>query len=183
MKPESDPRSDETLVNALNQGEADAFETLYYRYREWVVGMAYRFTGNREDAVDVLQETFAYFLRKFPGFKLRAKLTTFLYPVVKNISLRARQKRMRFASNEEIPEEPVEAEDTDDWEQRSELSTVMQGLSDGHREVVMLRFVDGMTVEEIAQALEVPLGTVKSRLHHALEALRGDARVRKYFEK
>ena len=68
--------SDEALVDALNRGDRSAFETLYHRYKSWVVSLAFRFCNNREDALDVLQEAFTYLYRKFPGFELRAKMKT-----------------------------------------------------------------------------------------------------------
>src|SRR5437667_10369463 len=73
----SDSRSDQELIAAINDGDSSAFELLYYRHRDWVVSLAYRFTGDRELAFDVLQETFLYFVRKFPGFRLTAQLRTF----------------------------------------------------------------------------------------------------------
>src|SRR3954469_9659369 len=105
-RPRPDPRSDAELVRALNAGEASAFDALYFRYRDWVVRLARRFTGNDDDALDVLQETFSYVFRKFPGFVLTASMTTFLYPVVKNLSIAARRKRTRMASTDalETPE-------------------------------------------------------------------------------
>src|SRR5690349_24540123 len=87
--------SDQQLVDAINAGDARAFDALYFRYRDWVVRLATRFTGHGDDALDVLQETFAYVLRKFPGFRLSASMTTFLYPVVKNLSIAAKRKRTR----------------------------------------------------------------------------------------
>ena len=89
-----DPRDDAGLVEAINRGDATAFEALYYRYRDWVVRLARRITGNDADALDVLQETFAYLLGKFPGLRLTARMTTFLYPAVKHLSLVARSKRL-----------------------------------------------------------------------------------------
>ena len=86
----SNSRSDQELIAAINNGDSGAFELLYYRHRDWVVSLAYRFTGDRELALDVLQETFLYFLRKFPGFILTAQLKTFLYPAVRNLSISAR---------------------------------------------------------------------------------------------
>src|SRR5688500_13279504 len=83
LPPPADPRSDLELVAALNGGDVSAFNGLYYRYRDWVVRLAARFTGSDDDALDVLQETFSYVLRKFPGFRLTSAMTTFLYPVVK----------------------------------------------------------------------------------------------------
>src|SRR5213594_1361660 len=87
-----DARSDLELIAAINDGEAAAFEALYFRYRDWVVGLAHRFTGDSDSALDVLQETFLYFLRKFPGFRLTASLKTFLYPAIRNLSIAARRK-------------------------------------------------------------------------------------------
>jgi RNA polymerase sigma-70 factor (ECF subfamily) len=94
-------QSDQELIEQANKGDSDAFEALYYRYRDWVYRLAWRFTGNQSDALDVLQETFAYLLGKFPGFELTAAMTTFLYPVVRHTSLAIRRKNRRFASDQE----------------------------------------------------------------------------------
>ena len=93
--------SDEQLIESINKGDADAFETLYYRYRDWVYNLAWRFTGSQQDSLDVLQETFTYLLNKLPGLKLTASMTTFLYPVVRHIASNIRQKNRRFTSGEE----------------------------------------------------------------------------------
>ena len=99
-----DSRTDEELVAAANRGSATAFEALYQRHREWVVRLAYRFTRNEHDALDVLQDTFAYFFGKFPGFHLTARLTTFLYPVVRNLALTRRRKAARLRKKEAADE-------------------------------------------------------------------------------
>src|SRR6185503_18325605 len=96
----SDSRSDQALIDAINDGDSDAFESLYYRHRDWVLSLAYRFTGDREQALDVLQETFLYFVKKFPGFRLTAQLKTFLYPAIRNLSISARRKAERFQSDD-----------------------------------------------------------------------------------
>src|SRR5829696_7387959 len=96
--PPTDPRSDAELIDALNAGDVTAFDALYYRYRDRVARLALRFTGNHADTMDVLQETFAYFHRKFPGFRLTSSVTTFLYPAVRNLSLEQRRKRGRETS-------------------------------------------------------------------------------------
>jgi len=179
----SDPRTDQDLVRALNAGDASAFDGLYFRYRDWVVRLAHRFTGHDDDALDVLQDTFAYVFRKFPGFRLTASMTTFLYPVVKNLSIAARRKRQRMAGADEtvlqnLPQRPTAgARDA-----RPELAHVLSDLPEAQREVLLMRFVDDMTLAEIAAALNIPEGTVKSRLHNALAALRHDERVKQYFE-
>jgi RNA polymerase sigma-70 factor, ECF subfamily len=178
----ADSPSDQDLVELINQGDADAFEALYRRYRDWVVNLAHRFTGSEDLALDVMQETFLYVLRKFPGFELRAQFKTFLYPAVKNLSIAARQKAQRFQSTdadlsclEKIASpEPAHAGSDD-------LATVLSELSEDHREVLLLRFVDGLDLAEIAQAMAIPLGTVKSRLHNGLTTLRKDPRTRELF--
>lgn len=176
-----DPRSDEELVEAANHGDSAAFEALYYRYRDWVSALAYRFTGNHDDALDVLQETFLYLLKKFPGFQLTSRMTTFLYPAVKNLSIARRQKSRRFVAEQEPLEDRAQQAAPSPGSVRSELATVMARLSEEHREVVLMRFVDDMSLEDIAQSLGIPLGTVKSRLHHALGELRTNPATQRYF--
>lgn len=168
---------DDELVGRLNRGDAEAFEVLYRRHRDWVHRLAWRFTGNESDALDVVQETFVYLLGKSPGLRLTASMTTFLYPVVKHLSLNLRRKRSPQIADEELLAAIPAAADTS----RSELAAALATLSDEHREVVLMRFVDDMSLDEIAAALAVPPGTVKSRLHRALEILRNDPRTQEYF--
>ncbi len=182
--PNSDLRSDLELIDAVNEGDSAAFDVLYLRHRDWVVNLAFRFTRDRDLALDVLQETFLYFLKKFPGFRLTAKLTTFFYPAVRNLSLTALKKARRYQSDEEISEHveaPEEAAPVEN--QREQLAAVMSELSEEHREVLLLRFVEGMKMGEIAETMGIPTGTVKSRLHNALTALRKDERTKKFFDK
>ena len=166
---------------ALNRGDASAFDAIYYRYRDWVVRLAQRFTGNPDDALDVLQDAFSYLFRKFPGFVLSARMTTFLYPVVKNLSIAARRRRDRHASDENAPD-PVASEGVHHDQTRRELSVVLGSLPETQREVLLMRFVDDMSLLEIAAALGIPEGTVKSRLHNAIATLRKDQRVKAYFD-
>ena len=179
---DADPRSDEALVEAANRGDHAAFEALYWRYRDWVVRLAMRFTTDPNDALDVLQETFAYLLRKMPDLHLTARMTTFLYPVVKHLALGIVQKKRRYVSDDEILRQQAAAPPDGTDAARAELATVLAFLPQGQFEVVLMRFVDAMTLQEIADALEIPLGTVKSRLHHALNALRSNEKTRRYFK-
>lgn len=178
--PPIDPRTDEALIEGINGGDTLAFEVLYYRYRDWVVRLAYRYTGHHDDALDVLQETFAYLLRRSPHLQLSARMTTFLYPVVKHLSLAAKAKRCRVNPSEALPE-CVASPTLPDDPARAELARVMASLPDDQREVVLMRFVDDMPLAEIADALSLPIGTVKSKLHRALERLRNDPRTLRYF--
>jgi RNA polymerase sigma-70 factor (ECF subfamily) len=176
--------SDVALVAAINSGDAAAFEVLYFRHRDWVAGLAYRFTGDSDAALDVMQETFLYLLRKFPGFRLTANLKTFLYPAVRHLAIAARHKTARYQATaseleqlEHAAAPPAVGAETDD------LRIVLTALPEEQREVLLLRFVDGLSLAEIAGAMDIPLGTVKSRLHNALETLRQDERTRNFFER
>lgn len=166
-----DPRSDQELIQ---QGDFDA---LYWRYRDWVVGLAYRFTLHSDDSLDVLQETFVYVARKFPTLKLTASMKTFLYPAVRHLSLEILRKRRGGAS---LDEEAMGLAAPSVSMGSSELAAALAALSDGHRQVVLLRFVDGMKIDEIAVVLKLPEGTVKSRLHNALQQLKDDPRAMRY---
>ncbi len=180
--PSSDARSDTQLIAAIDRGDASAFDTLYYRHRDWIVRLAHRFTGNADDALDVMQETFTYLLGKFPGLRLSARMTTFLYPVVKNLSIRIAQERRRTADSRNTPDVTAPSE-VDPEAQRSEMAAVMASLPDAQREVMLMRFADDMSIDEIGLALNIPPGTVKSRLHHAIATLRANPRIVQYFEK
>jgi RNA polymerase sigma-70 factor (ECF subfamily) len=177
-----DARSDLELIAAINGGDAAAFEVLYLRHRDWVVSLAHRFTSDNDAALDVMQETFLYFLKKFPGFRLTANLKTFLYPAVRNLSIAARRKAQRYQATEAELEQ-IETTPAESAAVLNELQIVLASLSEEHRETVLLRFVDGLSLAEIAEAMEIPLGTVKSRLHTALETLRNDKRTREFFDK
>ncbi len=170
-------------AKARNSGDAAGFERLYLRYRDWVIHLAHRFTGDSDAALDVMQETFLYFLRKFPGFRLTANLKTFLYPAVRNLSIAARRKAERYQATEAQLEKIENTASSETAAAPSELQVVLAGLSEEHRETVLLRFVDGLSLAEMAEAMDIPLGTVKSRLHIALQTLRNDKRTREYFEK
>lgn len=173
--------TDSELIESINKGDPEAFERLYYRYRDWVYRLACRFTGNRADALDVLQETFTYLLGKFPGFELTSSMTTFLYPAVKHISITISSKKSRIKTDEDILNEPAAPTSEETELSRSELAAVLTILPDKQQEVLLMRFVDDMSLQEIAAALDIPLGTVKSRLHNALRTLRNDRRTRDYF--
>lgn len=182
---QGDDRSDGELVEAINAGDAGAFETLYRRHRDWVVRLALRFTRDHEASLDILQETFAWFLGRFPGFELRAKMTTFLYPIVRNLAIsQSRARRTHAKATEQLARARGEASgEARDAEPDSEgrLAAFISRLPEAQREALILRFVDGLSMEEIAAATETPVGTVKSRLHHAIRALREDPAFGRYF--
>jgi len=186
--PADDTRSDLELVDAVNLGDAAAFEALYLRHREYATRIAMRFSGQRDIALDAVQDSFVYFYKKFPGFTLTAKLTTFLYPVVKHNALSAKHKAHRAqgdtgeqallgVADDAAGNDPARADAPGD------LAAVLHSLPDTQREVLVLRFVDGLSLEDIAKAMDIPLGTVKTRIHHAIKKLREDPVAKKHFER
>jgi RNA polymerase sigma-70 factor, ECF subfamily len=170
-----DKLDDAELIAICNDGDAteatQAFNTLYVRHKDYVVRVASRYVRSRELALDVLQETFLYLLGRFPpggpGFELTAKMTTFLYPVAKNFAITQQRKAARFEASQDPDELAALAPPPSD-----DLGRLLDGLPDERREVLLLRFVDGLSLAEIAEVLGIPLGTVKSRLHLAIRSLK-----------
>jgi len=186
MENPQDNASDRELIAAINGGEHDAFEILYHRYRDWVLNLAWRMTRHHDDSLDVLQETFSYVARKFPGFELTASMTTFLYPAVRNLSIAARRKRHRSLGPgddvQQIEDTATAAHTPESTSAGSELQEVLSTLSPSHSEILVMRFVDDMTQQEIADALQLPVGTVKSRLHHAVQSVRNSPAILQYLQ-
>ena len=143
---------------------------LYQRHRAFVFGLASRFTGSEADAQDIVQEVFKDLFARFPGFRLTSSMRAFLYPVVKHrcISLHRRRRPVIELSEVRGGEEPrAHARDA-----AGDFDRMVAVLPPAQREVVVLRFGLGMKLDEIAAALDVSVGTVKSRLHYGLKALR-----------
>ncbi len=185
-----DRRSDRELVELCNRGSRDeavqAFETLYRRHRDYVTRVSLRFGADREAAVDVLQETFLYLLKKFPpageGLVLTAQLRSLLYPVAKHLTFSSLRQRARIDDSEEFDPDRLPAPAAPDPAERdpARLSSAVARLSPKHREVLLLRFVDDMSVQDIADTLSIPLGTAKSRLHFAVKELRESPEIKDF---
>jgi RNA polymerase sigma-70 factor, ECF subfamily len=174
-----DPRSDQALIHAAGAGEAGAFDVLYARYRQWVYRLSFRFTGHEDDAWDVHQETFLYLAGKLPTLRLTASLKTLLYTVVRSLAIKANHKRRRLVLDEELlAAVPAQAS----GQPADELREVLGDLDLRLRQVLLMRYVDDLSLDEIAQVLGIPLGTVKSRLHHAHQKVRASPRLCRYFD-
>ena len=185
-----DRRSDRELVEFCNRGSRDdavaAFESLYRRHRDYVTRVSLRFGADRDAAVDVLQETFLYLLKKFPpsgeGLVLTAQLRSLLYPVAKNLTLSLLRRSARLDDSEEFDPDRLPAPAAADPVERdpARLSSAVARLSPERREVLLLRFVDDMSLQDIADTLSIPLGTVKSRLHLAVRELRNSPEIKDF---
>ena len=175
-------RSDEELVEACQAGEASAFDVLVGRWEDRIRGAAYRFLGSEEEARDVAQEAFLKAYRALGGFKREARFSTWLYQIATNLCRdRLRRRRTRAAvSLEELEETgPVIVETRPGAHelllQRDLAHAVrraVRALNEEQREVVILKEYQGLTFLEIAQSLDLPVSTVKTRLYRGLGQLR-----------
>ncbi|MBN1906634.1 MAG: sigma-70 family RNA polymerase sigma factor [Deltaproteobacteria bacterium] len=160
------------LVELANKGEESAMNTLYFRYRDWVYGLAFRLCGDKEDAQEILQEVFIYFFNKFPGFELRSSLKTFLYPAIKNITISTIRKKRKVISLDDPAAQCIPDESLNWTEEFRNLSEYLKGFSKEDKELVCLRFYDELQLNEISEVFKVPVGTIKSRLNRLLARLR-----------
>jgi RNA polymerase sigma-70 factor (ECF subfamily) len=175
-------RSDEELVEACQAGEASAFDLLVARWEDKIRGAAYRFLGSEEEARDVAQEAFLKAYRALGGFKRDARFSSWLYQIATNLCRdRLRRRRTRAAvSLEELEETgPVIVETrpgAHELLQQLDLARAVRravhALPDEQREVVILKEYQGLTFLEIAQSLDLPVSTVKTRLYRGLGQLR-----------
>lgn len=165
-------------------GDSAAFTALYHRHKAYVYRVARRFSLDDALAQDALQDTFAYLVRKLtePGFKLTAQITTLLYPVAKHSAQALTRKHRPPAPEDNALERAVSGGPGED--PRETLSALFrgQGLPEGQREVLLLRFVDDLSLQAIADRLGIPVGTVKSRLSKAIQTLRDTPGLRDFFK-
>ena len=175
-------RSDEELVEACQAGEASAFDVLVARWEDRIRGAAYRFLGSEEEAKDVAQEAFLKAYRALGGFKREARFSSWLYQIATNLCRdRLRRRRTRgTVSLEEMEETGGAIVETrpgaHDRLLQEDLARAVRraihALGEEQREVVILKEYEGLTFLEIAQALDVPVSTVKTRLYRGLGQLR-----------
>ena len=175
-------RSDEELIEACRAGESSAFEVLVSRWEDKIRGAAWRVLGSEDEAREVAHEAFVKAYGALAGFKSEAKFSSWLYQIALNLCRdRLRRRRTRATvSLEELEENgPVlVARGPGAQEQliRDDLASAVRRaidcLSAEQREVVILKEYQGLTFLEIAQALDVPVSTVKTRLYRGLGQLR-----------
>ena len=180
---------DAALLERCRQGETAAFGLLVTKYQDRVFNAVLRMCGNRDDAEELCQEAFVKALENLGGFRQASGFYTWLYRIAVNltISRRRRDGRVKFHSldaggqdddgssrprdavpdcRSPGPQEAVARADTD-----RQVVKALEELDDEFRVAVVLRDVEGMNYEQIAQVLRIPVGTVKSRLYRARSIL------------
>jgi RNA polymerase sigma-70 factor (ECF subfamily) len=171
---ESGHLSDVELVRRVQRGEAAAFHELVDRYGDLLYKMACTWVKNTADAEDVVQETLAGALKAASSFRGEASVKTWLLRILWNQAARSRRTRWKWRLFPAGPEDeqaespgPAVADPTAKVDSRIDVMQMLEALSPEHREVLVLRELQGLSYEEIAAVLKVPRGTVESRLHRA----------------
>ena len=186
----ADPDAD--LVLACQSSSLDGldgpFRRLYDRFKDRVYNVCYRITGNATDALDASQETFGILHRKVRDFRFESRFSSWVYRIAVNasIDLKRRSSSRKFASLDaiqeagssergrlEIADERVEmpAASAGRRELEAEIQRAIDRLSPKLRGITVLRYTENLSYEEISEVLQISLGTVKSRLARAHEAL------------
>jgi len=168
------PGDDTALVGRLRAGDPRAFEDLVRIHQHRVFGVALRMLGSRAEAEDIAQEVFLRVHRAMRDFRGEARLSTWLYGIASNLCLNrlasSERKRMRY-DDDAVMLAPSDAVDATATLERGELEVALRQaiaeLPDERRIVIVLRDVEGLSYDEIAQALDLEPGTVRSRLHRA----------------
>ncbi len=165
-------RSDEDLMAAVASGDEAALETLIDRYAAILHAYLLRLSGNRDDAEELLQETWVRIARSAKRFDTARRFRSWIYGIASNLARDLFRRRMtKDRALREIAVNPPAATGADPAE-RGELRERMAELPENMRAVLLLRYYEGMSEAEMAEILDIPRGTVKSRLHAALRELR-----------
>jgi len=177
--------TDEQLIERALAGDSDAFGEVVRRWERKIYALAYGITGSVEDARDAAQETFISAYRNLQGFRGEAKVSSWLHRIAVNHCI-TRKRRARVRAETGIEDEMESAGErflatnerespalaTETKERTEAVRRAVAALPPELREVVVLKEFEDLTFQEIADALQIPLSTVKSRLYTALKQLR-----------
>jgi RNA polymerase sigma-70 factor (ECF subfamily) len=170
------------LIAKSREGDRDSFSVLVERYQRRVVGVALAVVHNQEDALELAQETFVRAFQNLKSFESRSSFSTWLYRIAANLSIDFWRRESRYSvlrgddAENELRRLPSASPDSFKAASQKELGArlkdALDQLSPEHRQVVILREVDGLSYDEISETLQCPRGTVMSRLHYARNKLR-----------
>jgi RNA polymerase sigma-70 factor, ECF subfamily len=182
----SQDAGDLSLVRRVQAGERGAYDLLVLKYQHKVVKLVLRYTRNPADAEDVAQEAFIKAYRALPNFRGDSAFYTWLYRIAINTAKNALASRRRQPLP--LPLEPAEGDDAPDLlnklsdpdtpeglalteEIRTTVNAAIEALPEDLRTAIVLRELDGLSYEEISAAMDCPIGTVRSRIFRAREAI------------
>jgi RNA polymerase sigma-70 factor (ECF subfamily) len=165
--------SDASLVAQARQGDQAAFEQLVRRHQQYVFNVAYRVLNDTAEAEDATQEAFVRAWRGLPGFRGQSRFTTWLYRIVYNLCLnrlpKLRRELLQIEPLEDVLDDaaPSPPDIFETQEQMAFLHAELERMPEKYRLVLSLRYLEHMSYEEVAAALNAPLGTVKTHIHRA----------------
>jgi RNA polymerase sigma-70 factor (ECF subfamily) len=172
---------DAQLIEQTLQGRSAAFGQLVQKYQDRLYNTVVHVVGGSDDALDVVQEAFVQAFVKLDSFQQSSAFYTWLYRIAFNVAASHRRRRKTAVSVEQTRdltgEEPVDqgmgpSERMEIKERCRQIQDAIATLSEEHRSVLVLREIDGCCYETIAEVLQLPIGTVRSRLHRARLQLR-----------
>src|SRR5262249_13671957 len=175
---------DQRLIAACLEGDTAAFSILVRRYQDRLYNTVYRLLDNAEDAQDVVQEAFLHAYQSLDSFKGDSLFFTWLYRIAVNSAISLRRKRRVVLSidgvrNGEMGVEPPDPSEVsrprhglEQQEQERRVHRALARLSPEHRAVLVMKDMEGQKYEWMAEVLQVPIGTIRSRLHRARLELR-----------
>ena len=175
---------DKRLIAETLKGRSAAFGELIVRYQDRLFNAVIRVVDNHDDALDIVQDSFVNAFQGLTSFKGDSEFYTWLYRIAFNASVSQARRRKPLVPLQTGPDGSIIGEPIDTSEvarpdaalERSEeeetLQNALNRLSSEHRSILVLKDIDGMKYEEIAEVLQVPIGTVRSRIHRARLELR-----------
>jgi RNA polymerase sigma-70 factor (ECF subfamily) len=165
---------DQALVDRARRGDRDAYEALARASADRLYAIAYQITRDRDRADDAVQQALVAMWRDLPSLRDPSRFEGWTYRLVSNACLQELRRRRRATVRELSPDQQLPA--TGDLAAaaatRDLLDRALARLSPDHRAVIVLRHLAGLSIDELADVLAIPRGTVASRLHHATRALR-----------
>lgn len=178
--PDASVNADQQMIERALLGDAEAFDQLVACYAPRLLRMAYALVGNREDAEDLAQEALSKAYFKLDSFAGRSSFFTWLYRITVNLSISKRRKRRLESTHRSValddappPATQQTADQTlDTQEQLDRMRAAIEQLEEDRRTVLVLRDIEGLDYSQIAGVLDIPKGTVRSRLHRARSDLR-----------
>ena len=177
---------EENLIKKVKKGDRDAFAELVELYKDKVYKVSYRMVGNRQEAEDVAQETFLRVYANIGSYDPKYKFSTWIYRIASNLSIDQLRKRKQVYSLDK----EVVGTDGLDWHDRlsdpakgpedefltgelqSQVQEAINSLTPKYRSIMILRYLEDLSLNEISEILKLPVSTIKTRIHRGREALR-----------
>ncbi|MBT8122824.1 MAG: RNA polymerase sigma factor RpoE [Gammaproteobacteria bacterium] len=176
---------DQALVERVQAGDKTAFDILVQKYQSKIIQLAYRYVHDQDEAMDIAQEAFIKAYKALGRFRGDSAFYTWIYRIAINTA-----KNYLVASNRRPPRSDIDAVDAEQYdgatglkeyatperlllkdEIKETIAGAIEGLPDDLRTAITLRELEGMSYEEIAQAMDCPIGTVRSRIFRARDAI------------